>query len=450
MKSNLLKLSIVFLIAGLLLSACGKGEPLEGEAATEAPAGKVSLLDVQADVSEFSSFVMESTFEIFDGKTKDLLYATTTKRSYRNNPLAERVIMEQTTAGEGAHGTAASKTLELVTLNGVTYSVGHTTGCMTMPADDAETSASLAFLDATTLLDSLQNAQQLHPNETINGVQTKHYHFDETVYAPQNQDGVDVEGHLYLATSDNHLVRLTIEGVDPQMAGEEGITADDHFRLEYNVLSVNQPVEITLPEECEEQAGNQGLASYPVLDDAYHILKQESTLTYKTKADINQVLAFYQKTLGKQGWSYNAQKTQEGEAGAIWFFERQQEELQVMAGGKSGQTVVSLTKDKLVKTDEPLAAEAQPLPHTPDAFDILSLSDTVIYRTHVATEDILAFYQEELAARGWEFDSEATLTNKTGTAWFFKREGTGATETIRTLIAPQGDDIVVTVQRVYE
>jgi hypothetical protein len=319
---------------------------------------------------------------------------------------------------------------------------------MTMPADDAETCSSLSFLAATTLLDSRQNAQPLHPDETINGERTKHYHFDETVYAPQNKEGVDVEGHLYLAASDNHLVRLTIEGVDPQMAEEEGITADDHFRLEYNVLSVNQPVEIAIPADCEEQAGGAGGTAYPVLDDAYHVLDQDATLTYKTKAAPSKILDFYQKALVEQGWTYNAEETIEGEAGAIWFFEREGEILQVMTGkkpDKSGITIVTLTEGKI--EDETAAAEKPiTLPRMADAFDVLSLSDAEIYKTSAVAEDILAFYQKTLATQGWEFDSDATLTNETGTAWFFKQEK----DVIQVLTVPEDNDTVVTVQRIYE
>jgi len=315
---------------------------------------------------------------------------------------------------------------------------------MTLPADNAETSKSLTFLNAAALLEAPQNAQPAPPDEKVNKVLCKHYRFDESAYALQNREGVKVTGDLYLAADDNHLVRLIIEGLDPQMADDKkGITADDHFRLEYNVLSVNQPVEITVPAECEEQAGGAELASYPILDDAYHILDQGATLTYQTKAALDQVLAFYQKTLGEQGWTYDAEGTQKGEAGAIWFFRRGEEGLQVMAGGKGGQTMVSLTEDKTVE-DKPVEAES--LPHTPDAFDVLSLSNAEIYKTHAAAEDILAFYQKALAAQGWKFDPEATLTNESGTAWFFKQEK----ETIRVLTAPEENNIVVTVQRVYE
>ncbi|HEY84870.1 MAG TPA: hypothetical protein G4N96_07145, partial [Chloroflexi bacterium] len=73
-----------------------------------------------------------------------------------------------------------------------------------------------------------------------------------------------------------------------------------------------------------------------------------------------------------------------------------------------------------------------------------------IYKTHATAEDILAFYQETLATQGWEFDPEATLTNETGTAWFFKREEEGVIQTIRVLIAPKDDDTSVTVQWIYE
>jgi hypothetical protein len=452
MKSNLWKFSLAILIIVLFLSGCEVIEKPTTEGGAAVHANQIPLADLQADVSQFDSFVMESVFEIFDGETGELLQATTTTRSYRNDPPAESVVMEQKVAGGGVHGTTSGgKTLELITVDGVMYSLGHSAGCMTMPADDAETRASLSFLDATTLFDSLQDAQRLHPDpaEPINGVKSKHYRFDETVYAPQSSDAVDVEGHLYLAVSDNHLVRLIIEGVDPQMANEEGITADDRFRLEYNVLGVNQPVEITIPSECEEEAGVIADGEqYPMMPDATQALKLGVMQTYKTQATDEEILAFYQETLGEQGWTFDDEQSIVGETGGIWLFVKDDKELQVMTGSKGGgkKTFVSLLESEAAAEDSGERAQEEALPRMADASDVLSLSDTEMYKTGAAAEEILAFYTDELEARGWRYDPEATQLDERGAVWVFR----GTDESIRILVAAKGDDMFVTVQRVRE
>jgi hypothetical protein len=258
---------------------------------------------------------------------------------------------------------------------------------------------------------------------------------------------VDVEGHLYLAASDNHLVRLTIEGIDPQMANEEGITADDHFRLEYNVLSVNQPVEIVVPEECKEQAEVAGGMKYPVMDDATQVLNFGGMQTYKTQAQDEDVLAFYQEKLGAEGWIFDAARSVSGKTGHIWLFTRDDQELQVMTGKKGGKTVVSLLESEVTTEEEQVVAQEESLPLMPDAFDDLSLSTSQIYRTHASTAEILAFYQDELGARGWHYDPEATQLDEQGTMWLFTGEDG---QSIRILTASKDGETFVTVSKIVE
>jgi hypothetical protein len=103
--------------------------------------------------------------------------------------------------------------------------------------------------------------------ETINGIETVHYIFDESAFDEEFSQFNRAQGDVYIAKEGNYVVRFYIEGeasvpvlaLAPIEEDADGVQQLDvvqesqvSFRqIEINILSINEPVTITVPEECE-------------------------------------------------------------------------------------------------------------------------------------------------------------------------------------------------------
>jgi len=67
--------------------------------------------------------------------------------------------------------------------------------------------------------------------------------------------------------------------------------------LDYELTGVNQPVEITLPEDCPP-----GFVDAALLPDAGNISNTPGVLAYETSSTIAGAFAFYQENLPNLGW----------------------------------------------------------------------------------------------------------------------------------------------------
>lgn len=189
------------------------------------------------------------------------------------------------------------------------------------------------------ILSDLQSARRVRPNETINGIETRHYVFDESTFAPDDMSFAQVEGHLYIAEEGGYLVRYVLVG-----ASDEGVGGDDgprEIQMTFNLLDVNQPITITLPEGCD--AG----ASLPMVEDASEVSSFSGLTTYVSALPLDQVAAFYQEALPAGGWSYVEADSLLQASFSTLVFEREGTRLTVnlSSDATTGQTTVLLVEE---------------------------------------------------------------------------------------------------------
>jgi hypothetical protein len=113
------------------------------------------------------------------------------------------------------------------------------------------------FLDDGGVLGDLNGAVPGTPTtETVNGVDTYHYTFDETHLNPTDPttpDITSVTGDIYLAQEGNYVVRLVMQGVGASNL-LNGIDGDGVIYYELNYFDFDQPVTITVPAGCTAAA----------------------------------------------------------------------------------------------------------------------------------------------------------------------------------------------------
>ncbi|HEY2980789.1 MAG TPA: hypothetical protein VGJ22_06380 [Anaerolineales bacterium] len=129
--------------------------------------------------------------------------------------------------------------------------------------------------------------------ETINGVASNHYTFDE--HAVALRDLADSTGELWIASDGGYVVKyvLTSNGRSDYFGeGIEGTLTED-----YELSGVGDPLNIQLPADCPP-----GLVDAPRLGDASNVVSDLGVLMYTTASGVQDAAAFYQQELPNLGW----------------------------------------------------------------------------------------------------------------------------------------------------
>lgn len=153
---------------------------------------------------------------------------------------------------EGTQSVAELNSMEFVEIGSDIYINLPQLGCM------KETQATMGELGSPTqglpttdqLLSTLSSAERVTPDETVNGVLTRHYVFDEKDI--ENSDTVEsLEGHLYIAADTGYLVRLTMKGRGSASFIDPTVLTIGAFEVDMNILDINTPIVIEPMEGCE-------------------------------------------------------------------------------------------------------------------------------------------------------------------------------------------------------
>lgn len=158
-----------------------------------------------------------------------------------------------------------------------------------------------------TFLEELDITQvkRVRPNETINGIEVRHYTFDEELLNADADPGEEIEnaeGHIYIAEDGGYLVKMvmTLEGsgIDFFDAGNEGQVQSINFS--YELISVNEALDIAIPAECEAAGSGSG---YPLLADAFEVTSFASIMNYRSAVSVEEAIIFYDAELAALGYT---------------------------------------------------------------------------------------------------------------------------------------------------
>ncbi len=155
--------------------------------------------------------------------------------------------------GEGSEALTPGTT-RIVFLNNITY----TTGTM-IPADFPGVCIAIEGGGAAELVDpsgpfapenffptSLPAFSWVGPGGEVNGVQTTQYHLEGDALISEGEEGLqNVSADVWVADQGGYVVRLRMTGSPPPTESEQGT-----MTMEYNLLSIDQPLAIQMPPEC--------------------------------------------------------------------------------------------------------------------------------------------------------------------------------------------------------
>jgi hypothetical protein len=213
------------------------------------------------------------------------------------------------------------------------------------------------------------------------------------------------------------LVRYTLVtrgGADYFGEGVEGTLTWD-----YNLEAVNQPLVIAVPGDCPA-----GILDVPLLPDAADLLQLPGFTSYTTPAGLEDTMTFYQEQVSASG-GQPANPPTISEDTALFGFTLHDQPLLLIVSTSSGSTRVDIYRlddpaELAVAAEVPDArgeaaetetasgecpAGAVPIPVLADAADMQTMPGLLFYMTSTSVTDVVAFYEEQVAALGGQVSS---------------------------------------------
>jgi hypothetical protein len=175
--------------------------------------------------------------------------------------------------------------------------------------------------------------------ETVNDAVENHYSFDERAFG--QTDVAQSKGELWVASAGGYIVRYLLTtngGADYFGEGIEGTITWD-----YELTNINQPVTVTLPEDCPP-----GLVNAPLLPDVANELNMPGILTYETSTSLLDIAAFYQKELPALGWVMEGEPTITDDT-ILLDYSQGEKTVSVIATNNENGTKVHVLLGKVIK-----------------------------------------------------------------------------------------------------
>ncbi len=146
------------------------------------------------------------------------------------------------------------------------------------------------MLNGSGALGRLENAKRVLPNETVNGVNTKVYEFDNTSLVTMAGAYSAINGRIYIAADGDYVVRVHMTATGSAL----GSTDEGTITYDLDFTDFNANIDIPIPAGCEDQATGGG---YPMMEDAFETTTMSGMTVYKTNASAADAVTFYKAQL---------------------------------------------------------------------------------------------------------------------------------------------------------
>jgi uncharacterized protein YacL (UPF0231 family) len=267
------------------------------EEAPPLPESALSIYDSEA--LPFNSYRMIMVIEV-TGTTaegQEITQRIDSNMAFSKDPQA----MDITMAFAGIDDELENGSIQMVQIDDIAYMVMPEFGCITTSGEDIMTDNPFAEMtDPDEFLDGL-NDPKYEGEETINGIRTRHYSFDEFSFMGTTGEEIEsAEGHVYIAKDGDYMVRMVMDATGSVGMFDDNTNTDGTFHMEMELVDIDQPIDVVIPESCAGQDG--AGAEYPMLEDAAEVTSFSGMLNYRTAISLEDALAFYDEALAAEGW----------------------------------------------------------------------------------------------------------------------------------------------------
>jgi hypothetical protein len=173
--------------------------------------------------------------------------------------------------------------------------------------------------------------------ETVNGIKTRHYKYDEKSITLAG--AAKVAGEMWVAVDGGYVVKEVMTWSGAAGLFGAGSTKGDGKWL-WELTDVDQAITIKAPENCGGAASD-----FPIMKDATDKSSFGDMLTYKTPSKVVDVVKFYQTQMPAAGWKAQGDATITDQFAQMQFA-KDGKTAQVMISVESGKTNVTVVVGK--------------------------------------------------------------------------------------------------------
>jgi hypothetical protein len=168
--------------------------------------------------------------------------------------------------------------------------------CVSMSSTGVAGMANSAFSPGMFLNGNLSAAQRVLPDETVNGIPSRHYKFTKADVSLLNPGWTNYTVDVWTAADGGYTVKSTFVGDGEKIAGSGG---KGHVEWQFDLLEANTDIQIKPPDTCAPGAGS----DIPKMPDAADMIAMGPVTNYNTASSVADVVAFYQAQMPALGWA---------------------------------------------------------------------------------------------------------------------------------------------------
>lgn len=270
---------------------------------------------------------------------------------YNREQQASRLVIKFSGSEpiEGAEAAGGSAAFEVVRIGQDTWV---RFGEQWMHAKDESAIPTEGFvLEPGDVVGGLKGLQRVRPDQEVNGIDCRHYRFDEKVLAELDTETfgrfTKYQGELWVAKDGDFIVKYIVEAEGENLlfgSDDEEEKVVGKLRVAYEVYDVNKPITIEAPASAVPTLPGFAEGELPLLEDAEVQISINNMVAYSTETAPGDVLKFYQDNLKDLGWEEEGEPMTMGDV-VMAQFKKGEYRLSLMASKdeKTGKTNVLLT-----------------------------------------------------------------------------------------------------------
>lgn len=197
----------------------------------------------------------------------------------------------------------------IITLDKTSYmdSIGGTQpGCFVFPTDQA--TSQMDALSNENYVSGITPDTLVARGENVNGILTDHYTIKEALLMGLGEELTSAKGDVWVTPDGKYTIKYVYEAEGKFSAMNGGGTVTGKLTITYDLTSINQVSEISVPQTCLDQ--QQQVADLPMMADAGQISNISGMVTYVTAADLSAIKEFYLNPAS--GWTVSDDSSSEG------------------------------------------------------------------------------------------------------------------------------------------
>lgn len=206
-----------------------------------------------------------------------------------------------------------------------------------------------ALLTNGDVFTSMKDMERVRPDETVNGVASRHYRFTEKMLGKlidQTNAAISAQGDVWIARDGDYITRyrFLLEVKNSEVPDTFSGLTNGTAEVRYDLTDVNKPIHIALPEAAKAGVNLPGFEAqaFPIPPEATTQMAGSGMLMLVSPWSPAEVAAFYEETLSGLGWVKNEQGSMSFEDMQLITFTRDNLTLSISIFVDSGTNQTSI------------------------------------------------------------------------------------------------------------